>query len=32
MRSIHVVGQIGVWFHNSSGAGFDDFGGGDLTP
>lgn len=31
-RYVGTGGQIGVWFHNSGGAGFDDFGGGDLTP
>jgi CSLREA domain-containing protein len=25
-------GRIGVWFHNTGGAFFDDFGGGDAAP
>ncbi len=31
-RYVGTGGRIGVWFHNTAGAAFDDFGGGDLTP
>jgi len=31
-RYVGASGRIGVWFHNSAGAAFDDFGGGNLTP
>jgi len=31
-RYVNTGGRIGVWFHNTAGAAFDDFGGGTLTP